>query len=572
VGLAWVREASGMADLLVRNGTVVDGTGAPPCAADVRVRGGRIAEVAPGLAPDGEPEIDATGAFVTPGIIETHTHVDGAMWWNPDLDPLPAYGATSVVFGNCGVSVAPLAGTQRDSIVDLFCFLEDLPLVAFEQEVPWRWETWPEYRRAIDAWPTAVNIGGYVGHLSLRTFVMGDDAWERAATEAERTRMAELLDASLTAGALGLSTNLFDKDRTLRPVPSRLADDAEFEVLVDVLARHPRATFQAITRFNEPEVFDGDVERFAAMCRPRGVRGQWTAIPSRVEEADLRAQALRLHRRLRDSGTDFWPNVPHKPLAPFFGFEKSLVFQRVAAWNEMVNGPDDAKLATLGDPAWRARARDEWDHRTTSTTSRLDHPETFVFSLSETGAGPLGISLTDYAAQTGLHVSDALADWVSRNGIRSYITGTPDTHDEDAVAAAIRDPHTLTNINDSGAHLQLFCGSGESVYLLTRFVRDAGLLTIEEAVHALTGRTAGFFGLADRGVIAPGLAADLAVFALDEIDLRPETRVSDVPGGSWRFTRPPAGFRATIVNGVATVDGSGTTGARPGVVTTRGET
>jgi N-acyl-D-aspartate/D-glutamate deacylase len=398
---------------------------------------------------------------------------------------------------------------------------------------------------------------------------MGDDAWERVATEPERERMAALLDASLRAGALGLSTNIFDKDRTLRPVPSRLADDTEFEALVDVLARHPHATLQAITRFNEPEHFDGDVERFAAMCRPRRVRGQWTAIPSRVEEADLRAQANALHNRLRDGGVDFWPNVPHKPLAPFFGFEKSLVFQRVAAWNEMVNGPAEAKLTTLADPAWRARARDEWEHRTTSTTSRLDHPETFIFSMSETGAGPLGVSLADYAEQTGMHVSDALADWVCRNGIQSYITGTPDTHDEPAVAAAIRDPHTLTNVNDSGAHLQLFCGSGESVYLLTRYVRDTCLLTIEEAVHALTGKVAGFFGFADRGVVAPGLAADLAVFALDEIELRTETRVSDVPGGSWRFTRPPAGFRATIVNGVPTVDPAGPTGARPGVVCTR---
>jgi N-acyl-D-amino-acid deacylase len=159
---------------------------------------------------------------------------------------------------------------------------------------------------------------------------------------------------------------------------------------------------------------------------------------------------------------------------------------------------------------------------------------------------------------------------VLRNGIGSYIAGVPDTHDEDAVAAAIRDPHTLTNVNDSGAHLQLFCGSGESVYLLTRFVRDTGLLTIEEGVHALTGKLAGFFGFSDRGVIAPGKAADLAVFALDEIELRSETRVSDVPGGSWRFTRPPAGFRATVVNGVPTVDGNGATGARPGVVCTRG--
>jgi N-acyl-D-amino-acid deacylase len=551
-------------DLLVRGGTVVDGTGAAPFPADVRVRDGRIAEVGPDLAPDGETEVDAVGALVTPGIIETHTHVDGAMWWDPDLDPLPGYGATTVVYGNCGMSVAPMGGPGGAEVLDLFCFLEDLPPEAFAEAVPWTWHSWPEYREAVAAHPTAVNVGGYLGHISLRASVMGLDAWERAATPTEVAEMARVLDEALAHGALGLSTNQFDKDRQLRLVPTRLADDAEYTALVDVLARHRGTTLQVITRFNEPEHFDADVERLAAICGPRGVRAQWPAIPSRVEEAALREQAIRLHHRLGEAGIDFWAVVPHKPLEPFFGFERSLVFQRVAAWNEVVNGPPADKLTTLADPTWRARARDEWDHRTTSTTSRLDHPEGFIFSLSETGAGPLGISLLAYAEQEHLHVSDALAQWVCRNGIGSYITGVPDQHDEQAVAANLRDPRTLTNINDSGAHLQLFCGAGEAVHLLTHYARDTGLLEVEEAVHLLTGRTASFFGLGDRGVVAPGKAGDLAVFALDEIELRSEIRATDVPGGSWRFTRPAAGFRATVVAGTPTHLDGRPTGARPG--------
>src|SRR5436190_382575 len=158
-----------MDDVLVRGGSVVDGTGAAARTADVRVRDGLIVEVAPGLKADGELVIDASGAFVIPGIIETHTHLDGAMWWNPDLDPLPAYGNTTAVFGYCGNSIAPLAGTQRDEVVDLLCFLEDLPVEAFYENIPWTWETWPEYMKALSTQPTTMNLAGYFGHLALRT-------------------------------------------------------------------------------------------------------------------------------------------------------------------------------------------------------------------------------------------------------------------------------------------------------------------------------------------------------------------------------------------------------------------
>jgi N-acyl-D-aspartate/D-glutamate deacylase len=258
--------------------------------------------------------------------------------------------------------------------------------------------------------------------------------------------------------------------------------------------------------------------------------------------------------------------VPFKPLAPFFGFERSIVFQRVPAWNDVLNGPDDAKLPTLADPSWRDRARLDWDHRTRSNTSRVDRPHEMILAISETGAGPLDISLADYAEQRNLHVSDALAEWILANGVRSIMVGTPERLAEDDVVRALREPRTLTNINDSGAHLQLFSGAGEHVYLYTHYVRDAGLLSIEEAVHALTGRTAAFFGLSDRGVLAPGKVADVAVFDLGEIEMQREERVYDVPHGTWRFTRPPAGFRSTIVAGTPTWLDGDDTGARPGRV------
>src|SRR4051794_30917156 len=189
-------------DLLVRGGTVVDGTGAAAQRADVRVRNGAIVEVAAGLRPEGEDELDASGACVTPGFVESHTHFDGALWWDPDCDPMPAYGATTVVFGNCGLGMAPVRHGDRDDLIDLFSFIEDLPREVFETAVPWTWTTWDEYRSTAAAHPTAVNAAAFLPHQFLRVWVMGADAWERTATEAERAQMADVARSALAAGAL----------------------------------------------------------------------------------------------------------------------------------------------------------------------------------------------------------------------------------------------------------------------------------------------------------------------------------------------------------------------------------
>ena len=553
-----------MGDVLVVGGSVVDGTGAPAFMADVRVRDGVIVEIGQALAPDGERVIDAHGCTVAPGVIDTHTHLDGAMWWNPDVDPLPASGNTSMVFGNCGNSIAPLAGTQRDEIVDLLCFLEDLPAEAFRDLIPWNWQTWGEYAAALSARPAAVHFAGYVGHLALRTFVMGDAAWERGASDDEVARMCHVLDEGLRAGALGLSMNVFDRDRTLRPVPGFFADDREYRALFAVVAKHQPATVQILTFFPDHDRNMADAVRFGAIARDARVRVQWPGLPINSADDDRRPEYWELFRRLQAEGADMWPMLAFKPLMPFFSFERSIAFQRVPAWNDVLNGPAEEKLRILADPEWRARARHDWDTRTRSSMSRVDRPHEMFFAVSESGAGPLGISLLDYSERTGLHLSDALAEWVLANGIGSLLAGSPERHSEADIVRALHEPRMLPNITDSGAHLQLFAAAGEHLYLLTHYVRDAGLVSLEHAMHALTGRVAGFFGLGDRGVVAEGMAGDLCIFALDELCLGAEERVWDVPFGTWRFRREPAGFRATVVAGEPTwLDGK-PTGARPG--------
>jgi N-acyl-D-amino-acid deacylase len=551
-----------MSELLVRGGTLVDGTGAAPRRADVRVRGGVVVEIDERLTPDGEVEIDASGAVVAPGFIESHSHLDGSMWWDPSCDPLPAYGTTTAIIGNCGLTVAPLSSAMRPSMVELFCFIEDLPLTAFETAIPWSWEDWPEYRAAAVANPAAVNLGAYVGHQALRTFVMGDDAWERAATADERERIAAVLDRALHTGALGFSTTFMDTDRDNREVPSRKADDAEFAAVIEVLARHPGTTFQFVPRFLQPEFWQDDLERIAALCRARGVRGNYPGLRVEMHHRAEYAQRLAVAQELRAQGSDLWPAFSASPTYVNLHFDRSIMWHGVLAWHEMVNGAAADKERLLADPAWRDRARAEWD-ACTYNIAPIKFPERILLEHSERDLPIEAASLGDLAERTGAHPSDALADWLLVHGLGSSLRTAPVQLDDEQNIALIRDPHTVAAVSDAGAHLQMFNGAGIATWMLTHYVRDTGLCSVEEIVHAVTGKHAAHFGLADRGTLEVGKAGDLTVFALDEIERAADVAVFDVPGGSWRYSRPPGGYRATAVNGTLTYDG-GYTDARPG--------
>ncbi|MDB5395800.1 MAG: D-aminoacylase [Rhodospirillales bacterium] len=554
-----------MSGTLIRGGTVVDGTGAAGFAADVRIENGTIVEVGPSLISRGETEIDAKGAFVTPGFIDSHTHLDGAMFWAPDLHPIPGYGTTTAVMGNCGITMAPLPPKLRREVLELFCYLEDLPVEAFEQHVPWGWDmSFGDYSRKARATPTSINLEGYVGHINLRACVMGEGAWDRIATPEERTQMAALLDDAMRNGSLGLSTNLMDNDQHHRPVPSRVADDDEFEALFDVLARYPSAIAQIEARFAEPDHFAADMERMASIAGPRGVRAVWLNLLTIARMPQLIEAGLALHKRIRDSGADFWPTFIHKPFAIFLNFDHSLMFEWMPAWHDMMYAPKNEREAILADPEWRAKARNDMDHHRGPPGYPFERPDIVMLSYSENGAGPVGISLGDYARDAGLHPSDAMAKWLQSNGLGSILSVVGDALDEVTISQLIRDPHTLACPNDTGAHLQLFEAAGQTIYLLTHYVRDTAQLSIEEAVHSITSKQAACFGLHDRGVIAPGRTADLNVFALNEIQLHPEEKAFDVPGGSWRFIRKPAGFRATLVKGTPIFLDGKATGERPG--------
>ena len=568
--------------LLIRNGTVVDGTGAPAYRADVRIRDGVITEIANDLAPGaGETDYDADGCFVAPGFIESHTHYDGAMWWDDSLDPLPGYGATTQVMGNCGFATAPVSEDEavRREIVKIFSFFEDIPEGPFIDSLPWDWRSWPQYKASmVEKCRVPLNYAVYCGHIALRLAVMGMDAWDRAATAQEIGQMASMLDEAMAAGAMGMSSNLMDHDGEDRPVPSLKADDAEFRALLEVLDRYPGCSLQIILDTFRNMTAAESLQRLARLSEGLNVRVQWGGVPTLEFQRDLmgiQAPLVALHEQMKAEGRDFWTGFAHIPVTSTLSVQSSLIFAQSNdyVWHEVVTAPgDEAKAAILRDPHWRARARKSWDEETFEFSPfPPGRAENLQLLNSDNGAGPIHITLGEYQQQIGAeHPSDAMAEWLLANGLESTVTMPPFAMTEDVVEALIRDPMATGNINDCGAHGQMLCGGGENVKLLTYWVRDTGRISIEEAVHSMIGKLARHFSLPDRGELVVGKRADITVFNLDEIESRDMERVYDVPDGkgghTWRWTRKPAPVRLTLVNGVTTFDGTAATAARPGVM------
>jgi N-acyl-D-amino-acid deacylase len=563
--------------ILIKGGTVVDGTLDGAKKADVRIANGVITEVGANLSSlPRERLFDATDCLVTPGFIETHNHYDAPMWWMPNLEPMSSYGITTSINGNCGFSPAPISDDPeaRLEMIKIFTFFEDIPIQPFIDKLPWDWRTWSEYRASLEKnLKFPVNFAAYCGHIAIRLAVMGLEAWDRAATPDEIRKMCALLEDALDAGALGLSSNLLDYDNKGRPIPTRMADDAEFEALFDVLAKYPGKTAEIIVGVFQRFTGAEDMKRLEKMAGPRGIRLMWAGIPTLQMQMGRGVDDLITeHERYKSEGLDFFTAFHHVAPVTAINFNSSLTFAQsnILVWAELAAAKtDEEKLAFIEDPNWRDRARASWAEG--YPQSPLRKPDGLMLMDSQSGCGPLGISLGDYMRQKGIdNESDAMAEWLIDNGFDSTLITNFSNRSEEQIIGLFRDPKALGNVSDSGAHAQMLCGIGDHIHLLTHYVRDQKSLTIEEGIHNLTGKLANFFGLKGRGEIKVGNAADVVVFNLDEVERRPMLKQFDVPSEgrtlTWRYTRDPAPMRLTLVNGVATFDNNRFTGKTPGEV------
>lgn len=528
------------AELVIKGGTVMDGTGAPGVVADVAVEGGRVTDVGTGL--EGERVLDASGCVVAPGFIDIHTHYDAQVFWDPSLTPSCFHGVTTVIAGNCGFSLAPTREEHRDLIARTLENVEDMDVAALAAGVPWDFASFPEYLASVGRRGVGLNYGAYVGHTALRLYVMGDDAYERAATDEEVMAMQRVLAESMDAGAAGLATSFAPTHRGAdgKPVPSRFAERSEFEALLATMHDTGRGVVEVT-----PGEQLGIADLYDLQLRT-GVPFTYTALLS--TPAGNHEKLVELNRAGWARGARVWPQVSPRPLAFAMTLAEPFTLNVNPEFGALMNRPEDERRAAYGDPAWRERALAAW------VAGGVMIPRWETYEIAESIAHPelVGRRLSDVAAERGAEPFDVLLDVaLDEPGLLLRVRCMLANDDPEAVAGLITEANCALGLSDAGAHVGQLCDAPQATDLLGNWVRDREVMALEEAVRRLTGAQAELFGLVDRGVLRPGAWADVAVFDPATVGPGPIRRVADFPAGSERLTADaPTGVRHVLVNGV----------------------
>ena len=555
-----------MHDLVIDNARIIDGLGHPAREGDVAVAGGRIAAVGWNLG-TARQRIDAQGLVLAPGIVDIHTHYDAQLTWDPFATPSTALGVTTVVIGNCGFTIAPCRPQHRDIVMRNLTHVEGMSLEAMRAGISWDFESYPEYLRSLERRGVVPNVASFVGHSSVRTYVLGEDASKRAATDTEIAEMRRLVLEAVQAGAIGFATSTLEQHNGEAgiPMPSRLADEKEMLALTGALGEAGRGVFMLTKGMTSTIPWLEWIA--AANGRPVMIAAMFVdpGDPPRVFKELGEIEAARTR------GRELWAQVGCFPLGMEFTLRHPYPLEALMAWRPALEASSDARYRqVLADPSFRRAlihemgqpgvpnriSNENWDHLTVMEVKKpaLRHLEGEVIGkmAREQKREPWDVFL-DLGLEDDL---DTMFD------CRLFNT------DEQKVSELLRHPCAAVALSDAGAHLSFLCDAGFGLHLFGHWVRERGDLTLPQAVRAVTSTVADACRIPDRGRIAPGAWADLLLFDPATVGRGEKRRVNDLPTGAFRLDTPAMGLHGVWVNGVRTADASGVIAdcGRPGRV------
>ena len=555
-------------DLVIRGGQVVDGTGAASVTADVGIRGDRIVEIGKIDPPPNARVIDAEGKVVTPGFVDIHSHLDAQLGWDPLMSSSCWHGVTSVVLGNCGMTFAPMRPGQAEVLAAAMESVEDIPASCILEGLPWNWETYGEYLDSIEQLPRGLNAGGYIGDVALRLYVCGDRSCEDdfRASEDELRQMTALVHEAMRAGALGfsLSRSLFHRVPDGRNVPGTWAEPEEFLAVASALGELGAGVVESAPRYNFPDRggdrVDEELSWMAELSRRTGRPFSFN-LQQISSLGDHYARVLALAEAANANGAQLRPQITPRGVGVLFSLAANSPLDSLPSWS-----PGDARLsarvAALADPSLRARRIDEGAGITSESYDAMFvmRPGAVHYDFSAED------SLGALARRRGVGVVEAYIDLMVETDGAAIVNWPVMNQDESAIEAQLLSPVSILGLADAGAHATQIMDASQSTYLLSHWVRDRGVLSLEKAIAKLTSDTAGFIGYEDRGVLREGAFADVNVIDLDGLGLELPEIVHDFPGDVPRFVQRATGFEHTIVNGEPFMDHGEHTGALAGRV------
>jgi N-acyl-D-aspartate/D-glutamate deacylase len=549
-------------DLLVKGGRIYDGSGMPSYMGDVAVKGGRIVEIGR-VKESANRTIDVQGLAVAPGFIDHHTHMDAQIFWDPYATSEPQHGVTSIVMGNCGLTLAPAKPADHDALVKSFVRVEAIPRSVLEQGVPWGWHTFGDYLDTLER-KIGVNVGALVGHIAVRQYVMGEESVERAATAKEIEQMKRLVLGAMESGALGFSTNR--NERHMRedgkPVGSRLADDEEFFALCQVLGDLNSGVIETIFGRNKIEHF----ELYDKLARLTGRPILWQSLQHRWVEPNLWREQLDAVAPIFGDGYQAYGLSHTVPLVRHFTLKNCQVFDEFPTWKGLMFLPVEGRAEAFKDPETRKKMRaDLADPRPTNFHRRWD-----VLRVEKTVRAENqrynDKSVAEMASMRGQDPLDAFLDLSLEEGLDTVFWNANNGGDTNAMGEILRSPYVLIGTSDAGAHVQFGADFGYGTTLLGLWVRERQLLTLEHAIHKLTFHIASIFGLEGRGLLRPGFAADLVIFDPKTVDAHEPEWAEDYPGKTKRLIQRSEGIYFTVVNGRPIYEDGRLSGELPGQV------